>query len=64
MVLVESTKKMDKKPEINFYCLKCNLFFRVEEGTHIDDIKCPDCQTDEVFLELNFKDKETPNYYS
>ena len=55
---------MDKKPEINFYCMKCNLFFKVEGDTLLDDIKCPECGTYEVFLELNFNEKEIPDYYS
>ena len=62
--MVQSVEKIENKPEINFYCMKCNVFFSVKDGTLLDDIKCPECSTYEVFLELDFKEKETPNYYS
>ncbi len=64
MLLIESTKKMKKKPSISFYCMRCNLFF-VEDGeTLLDEIKCPECNTHEIFIELEFDDEKTPSYIS
>jgi len=63
MYLIESTKKMKEKPTLNFYCMKCNLFFKVDGDILIDDIKCPECGTYEIFIELEF-DQKTPNYFS
>ena len=67
VLLIESTKKikrMKEKPEINFYCMKCNIFFKIEEDTPLDDVKCPECNTYEVFIELSFDQDKTPSYIS
>jgi len=56
-------KKMKEPPKIQFFCLQCNLFFDVNDGTPFDDVKCPDCGTYEVFIELEFS-KEAPTYIS
>ena len=62
--LTEIIKKMKVKPSIKFYCMKCNIFFKVEDGTPLDDTKCPECGTYEVFLELNFQKNNIPSYIS
>ncbi|MHA1301944.1 MAG: hypothetical protein ACTSO9_21215 [Candidatus Helarchaeota archaeon] len=69
--MIESTKrirKMKERPTVNFYCIKCNIFFEIEDGTLIDEVKCPECGTYEVFIELDFDKKadnnNTPSYFS
>jgi phage FluMu protein Com len=63
MFLIEIKKKMKEKPTINFYCMKCNLFFKVDGETLLEDIKCPECETYEIFIELEF-DEKIPSYFS
>ncbi|MHA1378267.1 MAG: hypothetical protein ACTSRG_07780 [Candidatus Helarchaeota archaeon] len=65
--MIESKKRIKKikeKPCINFYCMKCNLFFDIDEDTLLDDVKCPKCGTYKVFIELDFKSDKTPSYIS
>ncbi|MFX0133873.1 MAG: hypothetical protein ACFFDN_09525 [Candidatus Hodarchaeota archaeon] len=62
--MIESTKKMKEKPSISFYCMKCNLFFVIDGNTPLDDIKCPECNTYEIFIELKFDENKTPSYIS
>lgn len=64
MLLIESTKRMKEKPTISFYCMKCNLFFKIEENTLLDDVKCPECGTYNVFIELEFDEDKCPNYFT
>ncbi|MFX1452623.1 MAG: hypothetical protein ACFFCM_17430 [Promethearchaeota archaeon] len=62
--MIESPKKMKEKPSINFYCMKCNLFFKVAGNTLLDDVKCPECETYEIFIELDFNQNKRPSYIS
>jgi len=54
---------MIEKPTLNFFCIKCNHFFEFGMDTPINDIKCPKCETYEIFLELEFE-SDIPTYYS
>ena len=56
-------KKIRTKPLVSFYCFKCNLFFNVEGETLLDEVTCPECKTNEVFLELEFGENK-PNYFT
>ena len=64
MLLIESKKKMKEKPSISFYCMKCNLFFKVDGQTLLDEVKCPECGTFEIFIELEFNQEKFPSYIS
>ena len=55
-------KKMKNKPKLKFYCIKCNLFFDLEGDIPINDVKCPNCNTLEILIELNFE-SDVPNYF-
>lgn len=64
MFLTQTIKRLKERPSLKFYCLKCNIFFKVEEGILLDNVKCPECGTSEVFIELEFEDDARPSYIS
>lgn len=51
----ESKKEKDM---ITFFCKNCDLLFKIEDETLLDDIKCPKCGTFEIFIEYEMEDDE------
>ncbi|MFX0137118.1 MAG: hypothetical protein ACFFDN_25995 [Candidatus Hodarchaeota archaeon] len=56
-------KKLNNKPTLSFFCIKCNLFFGLDDGITINEAKCPNCETYEILIGLEF-DSNTPQYYT
>ncbi len=52
------TESNNEKETIAFYCKVCDFHFEFEDGTPLDDIKCPKCGTYEIFIEYEVEDEE------
>ncbi|NVM04353.1 MAG: hypothetical protein HWN67_18655 [Candidatus Helarchaeota archaeon] len=46
----------EEKDSIAFYCKQCDFHFKIKDGTPLDDIMCPKCETYEIFLEYDVED--------
>ena len=51
-------KRIDEDTTMRFYCEKCEIVFHFEDGTPLDDIKCPKCETYEIFVEVEMEDND------
>ncbi len=52
----KKSEKEVEKSTITFYCEKCDISFEIEDGTPLDDVKCPKCKTYEIFIEYEEED--------
>ncbi|MHA1380104.1 MAG: hypothetical protein ACTSRG_17160 [Candidatus Helarchaeota archaeon] len=51
-------KNEDEGQLIRFFCKKCDIIFGFSDETPLDDIKCPECGTYEIFIEFEEEDGE------
>ena len=48
--MTEEENSKEKDEYMDFFCEKCNLYFKIKDGTPLDDVKCPKCGTVEIFI--------------